>query len=136
MRFQRGFLAGVQLYVLVAALVTFAGLGLAVAYYKNSAARAQAEATLARDQRDRAIDAIKASEEANKRLKDLNKALNAAVVERDRRARDLAEARRAAMVEINELKHSLDEADRKCLDRDLPSALLERLRQGEVPAAP
>ena len=66
MRKQGGFIfrSGVTLYVLVAAVLAFAGLSLAVAYYKNSAERADAEATLARDQRDRAIRLAQASEEA------------------------------------------------------------------------
>jgi hypothetical protein len=132
---QRGFLSlltgsGVLPYVLVAAVLAFAGLSLAVAYYKNSAARAQAEATLARDQRDRAIQAVKDAEEANQKLKALNEALDAAIVERDKRAKALEDARQKARREINELKTKLDAADQACLDRDLPPALLERLRDG------
>lgn len=130
---QRGFLSllttsGVLPYVLVAAVLAFAGLSLAVAYYKNSAARAEAEATLARDQRDRALQSLKDSEEANARLKELNQALDAAIVERDKRAKALEEARQKARKEINELKTKLDAADQACLDRQLPDALLERLR--------
>jgi Flp pilus assembly protein TadB len=128
MRFQRGFLAGVQLYVLVAALVTFAGLGLAVAYYKNSAARAQAEATLARDQRDRAVQAVKDSEEANKALRALNDSLDKALVERDKRAKALEVARQNLAKELDALKKTVSTEDQACLDRDLPSAFLERLR--------
>jgi hypothetical protein len=128
MRFQRGFLAGVQLYVLVAALVTFAGLGLAVAYYKNSAARAQAEATLARDQRDRAVEAVKASEEANATLKALTASLDAALVERDKRAKELEVAKRRISSELDAIKKTVSAEDQACLDRDLPNALLERLR--------
>jgi hypothetical protein len=128
MRFQRGFLAGVQLYVLVAALVTFAGLGLAVAYYKNSAARAQAEATLARDQRDRAVQAVKDSEEANKALRALNDSLDKALVERDKRAKALEVARQNLAKELDAIKKTVSAEDQACLDRDLPNALLERLR--------
>ena len=64
MRKQRGFIGGIQLYVALAALAVVTGLGLAVAYYKNSADRADAEATLARDQRDRLQLSLAASEEA------------------------------------------------------------------------
>ena len=125
---QRGFLAGLQLYALVAAVVAFAGLGLAVAYYKNSASRAEAEATLARDQRDRAVEAVKAQEETNKALRALNKSLDAAIVERDKRAKALEVARQTLAKELDELKKTLSAEDQACLDRDLPNALLERLR--------
>lgn len=122
------FLAGWRVYALVALVAVIGGLGIAVAYYKNSAARAEAEAALVRDQRDRAIEAVKASEAANQKLKELNNALDAALVERDKRAKELERAKRNLTNEINSLKESLAEEDRRCLDRDLPDALLERLR--------
>jgi uncharacterized coiled-coil DUF342 family protein len=115
-------------YVVLAAVLAFAGLSLAVAYYKNSAARAEAEATLARDQRDRAVNAVKEAQASIERLKELSTKLDAAIVERDKRAKELEAAKRKAHAEINELKKSLAAADQACLDRDLPSALLERLR--------
>ena len=124
----RGFIAGVQLYVLVAAVLAFAGLGLAVAYYKNSAARADAEASLARDQRDRAINAVKEAQASIDAIKAAKDALDKAIVERDKRAKELEAAKRKASAEINDLKKSLSEADRSCLARELPPALLERLR--------
>ena len=129
---ERGFIlpSGITLYVLVAAVLTFAGLSLAVAYYKNSAARADAEATLARDQRDRAVQAVKDQEEAIKAISAAKAALDEAIVERDKRAKALTATTAALRSEINVLKQSLDEADRTCLDRDLPPAILERLRDG------
>ena len=129
-RKQRGFIfpSGVTLYVLVAAVLAFAGLTLAVAYYKNSAARADAEATLARDQRDRAINAAKEAQASIEALRAKQAQLDAAIVERDKRAKELETARRKARAEIDELKKTLDAKDQDCLDRALPDALLERLR--------
>jgi uncharacterized protein HemX len=129
---QRGFLSlltgGVGTYVLVAVVVAFLGLGLAVAYYKNSAARAQAEATLARDQRDRAVEAVKAQEETNQALRALNDSLDKALVERDKRAKALEVARQNLAKELDAIKKTVSAEDQACLDRDLPSAFLERLR--------
>ena len=125
----RGFIAGVQLYVLVAAVLAFAGLSLAVAYYKNSAARADAEASLARDQRDRAVEAVKVAAQSIETLKAKQAQLDAAIVERDKRAKEFEAAKRKARAEIDELKKTLDAKDQDCLDRSLPPALLERLRQ-------
>ena len=119
---------GAKAYVLVAVALLVGGLSLTVAYYRNSAQRADAEATLARDQRDRAIQAVKASEAANAKLKELNAALDKAIVDRDQRAKALEEAKRRISKELDELKKSLPQADQDCLDRDLPNALLERLR--------
>lgn len=127
---QRGFLSGVYLYVALAGLAVVTGLGFAVAYYKNSADRAEAEATLARDKRDRAVQAVKASEEANQKLKALNAALDEAIVERDKRAKELEAAKRRISKELDELRKTLPQEDIACLDRDLPSAILERLRVG------
>ena len=125
----RGFIAGVQLYALIALAVTILGLGAAVAYYKNSAARADAQATLARDQRDRAVEAVKVAAQSIETLKAKQAQLDAAIVERDKRAKEFEAAKRKARAEIDELKKTLDAKDQDCLDRSLPPAILERLRQ-------
>ena len=121
--------SGVTLYVALAALAVIAGLSLTVAYYKNSAARADAEATLARDQRDRAINAVKEAQASIERLKAAKDALDVAIVERDKRAKELETAKRKVAHELSELKKTLATEDQACLDRDLPPAILERLRQ-------
>ena len=128
---QRGFfgLGGIQLYALIGFVVVVSGLTLAVAYYKNSAARADAEATLARDQRDRAINAVKEAQASIERLKAAKDALDVAIVERDKRAKELETAKRKVAHELSELKKTLATEDQACLDRDLPPAILERLRQ-------
>ena len=128
------FLSGWRVYALVGLVVVVSGLGLAVAYYKNSAARAEAEATLARDQRDRAIEAVKAAQETIDRIKAAKEALDVAIVERDRRAKVLEAAKQRIAKELDELKKTLPAEDQDCLDRELPPALLERLRVG--PAHP
>lgn len=126
---ERGFIAlGVQAYVLVAVAVVVLGLVAGLAYYRNSAARYEAEATLARDQRDRAIEAVKAAEEVNEKLRALNVSLSQTIVERDKRAKELEAAKVALRKEINVLKANLDEADKACLDRQLPNSILELLR--------
>jgi hypothetical protein len=58
------FLAGWRVYALVALVVVIGGMGVAVAYYKNSAARAEAQAALASDQRDQYRANYEASEKA------------------------------------------------------------------------
>ena len=118
-----------RMYVALALMAVVAGLGLAVAYYKNSAARADAEATLARDQRDRAINAVKEAQASIERLKAAKDALDLAIVERDKRAKELETAKRKVAHELSELKKTLATEDQACLDRDLPPAILERLRQ-------
>lgn len=125
---QRGFLMGVQLYAALAALAVVCGLSLAVAYYRNSAARAEAEATLARDQRDRAYETIKDQEKAIQAISAAKAALDAAIVERDRRARELEATKRRIAHELDELRKTLPQADQDCLVRALPDALAERLR--------
>ena len=125
---ERGFILGGQIYVLGAAVFVVLGLLAGVAYYKNQAGRYEAEAALARDQRDRAVEAVKASEEANQKLQALNASLDAAIVERDKRAKALVVAQANLRKELGELRKTLDEKDIACLDRDLPDAILERLR--------
>ena len=118
-----------RMYVALALMAVVAGLGLAVAYYRNDAKRADAEATLARDQRDRAINAVKEAQASIERLKAAKDALDVAIVERDKRAKELETAKRKVAHELSELKKTLATEDQACLDRDLPPAILERLRQ-------
>ena len=125
---QRGFLTGVYLYVALGALAVFTALSLAVAYYRNSASRAEAEAALARDQRDRAIQTIKDQEKAIAAITAAKAALDLAIVERDRRARELEATKRRIANELDVLRKTLPQADQDCLVRDLPDSLVERLR--------
>ena len=125
---QRGFLSGVSLYVALAALAVVLGLGATAAYYRNSASRAEAEAALARDQRDRAIQTIKDQEKAIAAITAAKAALDLAIVERDRRARELEATKRRISHELDELRKTLPTEDQVCLDRDLPDALASRLR--------
>ena len=118
-----------RMYVALALMAVVAGLGLAVAYYRNDAKRADAEATLARDQRDRAINAVKEAQASIERLKAAKDALDVVIVERDKRAKELETAKRKVAHELSELKKTLATEDQACLDRDLPPAILERLRQ-------
>ena len=127
---QRGFLAGIQLYAALGVVVLIAGLSVAAWGYRHKAAAAEARVHEVVGQRDRAIAAAKANEEAARRLAQLNEALNAAIVERDKRARALEEARRRIARELDEIKATLPQADQDCLDRPLPNALAERLRVG------
>ena len=124
-----GFLSGAKLYALIGIVAVICGLSLAVAYYRNSAERAEAEATLARDQRDHAIAAVKEAQETIERIERAKNELDKAIVERDKRAKALEAAKRKVANELAELKKSLPAEDVACLDRDLPPALLERLRE-------
>lgn len=125
---QRGFLAGVQLYALLGVLALVAGLAAWGFYQKSRATTAEARVHEVTQQRDRAIAAAKANEEAARRLGELNDALSAAIVERDKRARALEEAKRRIKGELDALKATLPEPDQACLDRSLPQSLIDRLR--------
>lgn len=127
---QRGFLTGIYLYAALGVVVLVAGLSVAVWGYRHKAAAAEARLDEVVGQRDRAIAAAKANEEAAKRLIQLNEALNAAIVERDKRAKALEEAKRQIARELHDLRRTLPQADQDCLDRPLPDALSEWLRLG------
>jgi hypothetical protein len=123
-------LGGWKAYALAAILLVIGGLSVAVWGYRHKAAAAEARLDEIVGQRDRAIAAAKANEEAAKRLIQLNEALNAAIVERDKRAKALEEAKRQIARELHDLKSTLPEADQACLDRPVPDALVEWLRLG------
>ena len=74
-------------------------------------------------------DAVKEAQASIERLKAAKDALDVAIVERDKRAKELETAKRKVAHELSELKKTLATEDQACLDRDLPPAILERLRQ-------
>jgi hypothetical protein len=123
-------LGGWKAYALAAILLVIGGLSVAVWGYRHKAAAAEARLDEIVGQRDRAIAAAKANEEAAKRLIQLNEALNAAIVERDKRAKALEEARRKIKGELDELKATLSAEDQDCLSRSLPDPLAHLLRGG------
>jgi hypothetical protein len=123
-------LGGWKAYALAAILLVIGGLSVAVWGYRHKAAAAEARLDEIVGQRDRAIAAAKANEEAAKRLIQLNEALNAAIVERDKRAKALEEARRKIGKELDELKATLSAEDQDCLSRSLPDPLADLLRGG------
>lgn len=125
---QKGFIGGLQVYAALGCLVVVLGLVGWGLYQKNRATQAEARVHEVTGQRDRAIAAARANEEAIKRLGVLNDALNAAIVERDKRAQALEAAKRQLKSEIDALKSQLPAEDQSCLDRDLPGPLVERLR--------
>jgi predicted negative regulator of RcsB-dependent stress response len=127
---QRGFLQGLYLYAAIGVLVVVSGLAAWGYYQKARAEQAVARVNEVIGQRDRAIAAAKANEEAAKRLIQLNEALNAAIVERDKRAKALEEARRKIGKELDELKATLSAEDQDCLSRSLPDPLAHLLRGG------
>ena len=131
---QRGFLAGVQIYVALGVLALIAGLGAAVWGYRHKAAAAEARLHEVVGQRDRAIATAKANEEAALRFKQLNEALSEAVAEREKRAQALEVAKRKIKGELDALKATLPQADKDCLDRGIPPALDLRLRDDGSPA--
>lgn len=125
---QRGFITGVYLYAALGCLVVVSGLAAWGFYQKSRATQAEARVNEVTGQRDRAIAVAKANEEAAKRLKALNDALDLAIVERDKRAKALEEAKRKLKGELDALKQSLPAEDQGCLDRSLPQPLIDRLR--------
>jgi hypothetical protein len=127
---QRGFLQGLYLYAAIGVLVVVSGLAAWGYYQKARAEQAVARVNEVIGQRDRAIAAAKANEEAARRLGELNAALNAAIVERDKRARALEEARRRIGKELDEIKATLSAQDQDCLSRSLPDPLADLLRGG------
>jgi hypothetical protein len=126
----RGFISGVYLYAALGLLVVLSGLTAWGFYQKSRATAAEARVHEVTDQRDRAIAAAKANEEAARRLGELNAALNKAIVERDKRARALEEARRRIGRELDEIKATLSAQDQDCLSRSLPDPIADLLRLG------
>ena len=114
---ERGFLMGVQLYVALAALAVVLGLGAAAAYYRNSARAAEAEATLARDQRDQYRANYEASEKAR-------------AVEQKR-----AEIFEEVALELEKEKRELKDQNRRDIDAVRAGELRLRVR-GACPANP
>jgi hypothetical protein len=123
-------LIGWRLYALAAIGLVIAGLSVAVWGYRYKAQAAEARVADVVGQRDRAIAAAKANEEAARRLQELNEALNAAIVERDMRAKALEAARRKIKGELDALKATLPTEDQDCLSRSLPDPLANLLRGG------
>jgi hypothetical protein len=117
-----------RLYVALALVAVIGALSVAVWGYRYKAQAAEARVHEVTDQRDRAIAAAKANEEAARRLGELNAALNKAIVERDKRARALEEARRRIGKELDEIKATLSAQDQDCLSRSLPDPLADLLR--------
>lgn len=116
-------------YALAAIVLVIGGLSVAVWGYRYKAQAAEARLDEIVGQRDRAIAAAKANEEAAKRLKQLNDVLNKAIVERDKRAKALEEARRRIGKELDEIKATLSAQDQDCLSRSLPDPLADLLRE-------
>jgi signal transduction histidine kinase len=119
-----------RLYVALALVAVIGALSVAVWGYRYKAQAAEARVHEVTDQRDRAIAAAKANEEAARRLGELNAALNKAIVERDKRARALEEARRRIGRELDEIKATLSAQDQDCLSRSLPDPIADLLRLG------
>ena len=111
-------------------MAVVAGLGIAVWVYKLKAEAAEARVEAVIGQRDRAIAAARANEEAALRFKALNDALSEAVAERDKRAKALEETKRKLKGELDAIRATLPEEDKSCLSRPLPPALDLRLRDG------
>jgi uncharacterized protein HemX len=126
MRSQQGFIGGLYAYLAIgAAVLAIAGYA-AFQYQRAEAARASA-----RVWEERAAHYLQVAGESEKekaKLKAAAKALDTALVERDRRARALEETKRKLQGELDVIRSTLPVEDQSCLTRELPPALVERLR--------
>jgi soluble lytic murein transglycosylase-like protein len=126
MRKQQGFIGGLYAYLAIGAAVV--AIGGYAAYQYQRAEAADVRASMAQARAEQLGAALQSSEEENAKLKVATKKLDAALVERDRRARALEETKRKIQGELDAIRETLPAPDRECLDRPLPPAILERLR--------
>lgn len=120
---------GVKLYALlgVGALVLALSGATAFLWQMHKADRAEIE--VARQNLETVSNALKQSEEDKALLARKAKELDAAIRERDQRLKALNETKRKLADELDRLKSTVPAEDRACLDRDLPSGILDLLRQ-------
>ena len=119
---------GFNLYALLGVGAVVVALGGYGAYQYQRAEASNARAERAESRVAALTETLKGSEEENARLLAAGRALDAALVQRDKRARALEETKRKLQGELDELKAKLPQEDRECLDRALPPAIAERLR--------
>ena len=119
-----------RLYVLVAAVLAFLGVGGYAAYERQSAAAARSEAELARKERDGLLTQLAQSEIDKAALEKARNDLDVALAAREKRQVALAEAYRKLEVAYAEIQKTVAPEDQACLARDLPPAILARLRDG------
>lgn len=115
-------------YALLGVGLVVVGLGGYAAYQKQRAEAADARASVAEIRAEQLSNALEVSEEEAAKARAAKQALDAAIVDRDKRAKALEAARRKLAGELDALKKTLPQEDQSCLDRPLPPAVLERLR--------
>lgn len=122
---------------MIGGLYGWAAIGLVVAglsgygaYQKQRAEAATSRQEMAEGQRDRAIQLVKESEATVQAMRKANKWLNDAIDIRDKRAKELEAAKRKLKGELDEIKKTVPPEDQSCMDRPMPPAILDRLRNG------
>ena len=112
------------------ASVAFALLGVWGGWQRLEAKEAQARVETVTYQRDSALKQAKDSEQELVAQRQRAAATDALLVERDNRIRRLQQSQQIIKGEYENLRKKLEAADIACLTRDMPDALLERLRLG------
>ena len=128
-------LEGLVFYALVTALViTLASLGYAGferVKRQGSEARAEkekADASAARDERDRATRLSRSLEKAAEEARGKAVALDLLLTEKTKRERTLENDKLSLKGSYDDLRKKLDSADLECLARTLPPSIADRLR--------
>ena len=112
------------------ASVAFALLGAWGGWQRLEAKEAKARVETVTYQRDSALKQAKDSEQELVAQRQRAAATDALLVERDNRIRRLQQSQQIIKGEYENLRKKLEAADIACLTRDMPDALLERLRLG------
>jgi hypothetical protein len=123
---------GVNLYVVAAVGLAFLGLGGYGAYQYQRAEAGQARAESAESLAAQYRQDLAESEADKAALREDQRRLDAAIRARDLRLALLERAKRNLSDEYDRIKKTLGEADQSCLDRGLPDAFVERLRNESV----
>jgi septal ring factor EnvC (AmiA/AmiB activator) len=124
------FLAGWRLYALVGIGLAFLALAGVICVQRLEHKADVASLALAKQNLESVSNALKQSEADKADLARKAQELDAAIKERDSRLRALNETKRKLADELDRIKKALPAPDQGCLSRDLPSPLLDLLRDG------
>lgn len=121
-------LSGIKVYAYIALGVVVLSLLGSVAFLWELHQRDLAEAKAAKQNLDFVSGALKESEADKAVLAQKARELDDAIQERDKRLKALNEAKRKLADELDRIKKTVPAEDQACLDRPLPSGILDLLR--------
>lgn len=124
------FLAGWRLYVVGIVVLAVLAAGGYIAYLRQQHDADVARLDLAHKQYSEVSEALKESEADKALLARKATELDSAIQERDSRLKALNETKRKLADELDRIKKTVPAEDQTCLSRDLPSGILDLLRDG------